>query len=255
MARLPPAGLDHRRRARATDRRGRPVRGHVQPEHLPQGDLGLDGLRPAGARARGEGHDRPAGDLLRPGTGRCPDGRGSVPAAVRSIRRCQRLRLIRAGSGDRARHRSVDHEGKGAVRAHRSPERDDQGPGDGRGCPHRRSAYRRRHQRQHHVAVQRRAVRGGCWRVHRGAGEATGRRPHRPPRLRCVVLRLACRFRRGREAPGGLAVARSRTRRRRTSGSSTSSPATAGRSSRRRARACSSRCGRRRARRTLPTAT
>ena len=147
---------------------------------------------------------------------------------------------------------------KRAVRPARPPERDDQDPGDARGPPGDHPHHRCRHQRERHADLRPRALRRGHRRVHERARAARGRgwrSVHGA--LGRVVLREPSRHRGRPSPPRGFAVARQGCRREREAGVR-AVPGVArhrprGGRSRRRARPCSARCGRRRRPRTTRT--
>ena len=152
----------------------------------------------------------------------------------------------------------------------RSPQRDDQGSGNGRGREGGSAAHGERRQRQHHAVVRDRRVQGGDRRVHGGPrGSHRGRQADRCDPLGGELLREPRRQRsgqasrrRGENVGGRERPRRHCTERRRspTPSSRTScfrprSRRRAGRRSRRRAQQCSGRSGRAPARRTRRIAT
>ena len=239
------------------------TRSDLEPEHLRQGDRGLDRLRRGGRadRERRQG-PRPARGVRDPRDRGHPDGRRRAPAALRRDRRARRVRSLRGRAPAGARHRRHDRGRPAPVGPARPPERVDQDPGHPRGPAGDRAVDRRRHQRERHAPVRRRGVRRGGGRLparHR-APRRGRRRPVDTDRLRGLVLRLPRRL--GRSTRGSprtprcaasAAVANAKLAyerfRERLLGR------TLGAAGRAQAPASSGRCGRRPRRRTPPTPT
>ena len=222
---------------------------------LAHGDAYDEGFRERSPRGRRRG------DLLQAGARGHPRGLRCAAAGLGGLGRRRRLRLDGGRSAAGVRHRGDVRAGEVDPRAGRPAEPDGEDPGDPARPAGDRGQHRARQVDQHHADLLARALP----RRRRGlpARSRAARRLRRRPvqaRVGRVVLRLARRHR-GRQAPRGArrrglgASWRSRTRGSPTSTRSWRSRARAGTTSPARARACSGACGRRRRRRTRPTAT
>ena len=200
--RLPLARHAPLRRARPAPRRRRRRRRHLEPDHLPEGDLRRRRLRRAASpRARGRARLRGA---LPPARG--PRRRGCVRRASPRLgrgRRPGRLRLARGRPDACLRHGRHDRRGSPPARARRpsQPVRED--PGDCAGPARDRGDDRAWQVHQRHADLRARALRRGCGGVHpRARAPRRGRRRSLRRRLGRELLRLARRHG-GRPPPRG----------------------------------------------------
>ena len=111
LARQHQPGTARHRQARATDRRRRHQRRHLQPHHLREGHRPLRALRPHAQRRRAR-RPRRARDLLQARVRGHPRGRRPAAPGLRRRRRPGRAHLVRAAAGARARRRRLDRGGQ-----------------------------------------------------------------------------------------------------------------------------------------------
>ena len=260
MARQPAARLDHGRRARPVGR-ARRARHHVQPDHLPEGDLVVRRVRRPVPRAH-EGWAARRCRLLDDGDRRHRARPPHPATGPRRERGGRRLRLGRGGARAGPRLRRDGGLGARPARSHRRAEPVRQGAGHVGGCRRHPHPHRRGPQHQRHAHLWARPLPRGDGGLHLRAG-GLRRRPV-TDRQRGLVLRQpgghrgrpsAGRHRHRRRARHSGGRLRSRRPSSPTSGSSRRSGARAGRRSPIGGPGSNDRCGPRRRPRTRTTRT
>ena len=163
------------RRAGADDGRGRRRRRHVEPDDLPEGDVGGRLVRRPAAPGAGRG-GRPEGDLPQLGLRR--HRRGVRPDALRLGRESgpEGLCLARGRPETRPRHGRDDRGGAALPRHGRPAQPLRQDPGDEGGLAGDRGDDRPRQEHQRHADLLAAALRGSRRGVHPRARAARRKR-------------------------------------------------------------------------------